>query len=172
MRNLAPQVADLLDDFCYEPIWRVSLGCQVDALPPSFEDKLDAGLRFVLSTDSPGRVPDSQHRLLQVGLRAAHDQASEAQIRDAVALLGLRAPPIVARADHWPESDLDSRYDAAHKDSVRAVTSMLPAGLSLVGSDYCLDAPTADGIARLNGRLSMGRAAARSAETCLKARRR
>ena len=42
LRNLAPEAAERLEAFRYDSIWRVSLGCQVDALPPSFDHKLDA----------------------------------------------------------------------------------------------------------------------------------
>lgn len=169
LRNLAPEAANRLEDFRYESIWRVSLGCRVDALPPSLEDKLDETYPFILSTDAPGRVPDRQHRLLQVGVRAAPDQAPELVIRDTLEYLGLSAAPIIARAYHWPEADLHSRYDAA---TMRAINPQLPAGLTLIGSDYCLEAPNAKGVARLNERISMGRLAAQAAEGYLKARRR
>jgi hypothetical protein len=144
----------------------------VDALPPSFESKGDATFPFVLSTAAPGRVPDRHHRLLQLGLRAAPDQAPADIIHEAVAGLGLGAEPIVARADHWPEADLNSRYDAAHMETTGAVKALLPAGIALIGSDFCLSAPTVEGIARLRERISMGRKAALAAETTLKARRR
>ncbi len=172
LRNLAPEAADRLDGFCYDSIWRVSLGCHIDALPPSIADKLDSTCRFVLSIDAPGRVPDRQHRLLQVGVRAAPQKSPESVVRDTVARLGLSAAPIVARADHWPEADLRSRYDAAHGETIRSLNALLPAGLTLIGSDYCLEAPTVGGIARLNERIGMGRLAAQAAEDYLKARRR
>ncbi len=172
LRNLAPEAAERLSDFRYESIWRVSLGCQADGLPASFDHKLDETLRFLLSTDAPGRVPDRQHRLLQAGIRAAPDQTPESVIRDTVEYLGLCAAPIVARADHWSEADLDSTCDAAHANSMRQINAPLPAGLSLIGSDYCLDSPTICDIARLNERLDMGRNAAQSAEAYLQARRR
>ena len=127
---------------------------------------------FLLSTAAPGRVPTSQHRLLQVGIRAAPDQPPESVIHAAIRQLGLSAVPIVARADHWPEADLRSRYDAAHGDTIGAIMAQLPAGLSLIGSDYCLQAPTVKGMARLDERIAMGREAAREAEDLLKARRR
>ena len=127
---------------------------------------------FLLLPDAPGRVADRHHRLLQAGIRAAPDQAPESVIRDTLEYLGLSAAPIVARADHWPEADLSSRYDAMHGETIRAINAQLPAGLSLIGSDFCLEAPTVNGVARLNERLSLGRAAARSADAYLKARRR
>lgn len=172
LRNLAPEAAERLDDFRYDSIWRVSLGCRVDALPPSLESKGDATHPFLLSTAAPGRVPDRHHRLLQLGLRAAPDQAPEAVIRAAVDYLGLKSVPIVARAHHWPEADLISRYDAAHAQTISAVKALLPAGIALIGSDYCLSAPTVKGIARLNERISMGRQAALAAEASLKRRHR
>ena len=171
LRHLAPEAADRLDEFRYDSIWRVSLGCHSDALPLSPADKPDSFLRFVLSTDAPGRVPDPQQRLLQAGVRAAPDQAPESVIRAAIQRLGLLAAPSVARADHWPEADLKSRYNAAHGETMRQINARLPAGVTLIGSDYCLDAPTVKGVARLHERISMGRSAARSAENYLRARR-
>ena len=171
LRNLAPEAAERLDEFRYDSIWRVSLGCQSRALPPSFAGKLDSFLHFVQSTDAPGRVPDPHHRLLQVGVRAAPDHSPASVIRATIQRLGLRAAPSVARADHWPEADLKARYDAAHGETMRQINALLPAGVTLIGSDYCLGAPTVKGVARLNERISMGRAAARSAENYLKARR-
>lgn len=172
LRNLAPDAAGRLDGFRYDSIWRVSLGCRRDVPPPSLDDRLGATMPFLLSTAAPGRVPDNHHRLLQAGIRAAFDQAPDSIIRQAVAQLGLSAVPMVARADHWPEADLSSRYDAAHGDAVRAIMAQLPAGLMLIGSDYCLQAPTVMGIAQLDERMAMGREAARTAEDFLKARRR
>lgn len=172
LRNLAPAAAERLGDFRYDSIWRVSMGCHIDALPPLFDAKLGATMPFLLSTAAPGRVPNSQHRLLQTGIRAAPDHAPESVIRSALAQLALSAAPIVARADHWPESDLSSRYDAAHGEMTGAIMAQLPAGLSLIGSDYCLQAPTDAGLARLHERIRQGRAAARAAEDFLKARRR
>lgn len=95
LRNLAPEAAERLEDFRYDSIWRVSLGCRVDTLPPSFDYKLGSTLRFLLSTDAPTRVPDRHHRLLQVGIRAAPDQTPASVIRATVARLGLSAAPMV-----------------------------------------------------------------------------
>ena len=172
LRNLAPDAAERLADFRYDSIWRVSLGCHKDALPPCSGDKLGATMPFLLSTDAPGRVPDHEHRLLQAGIRAAPDQAPESVVGAAIKRLGLSAPPVVARADHWPEADLDSRYDAAHCETIAAIMAQLPAGLALIGSDYCLEAPTVKGVARLNERISLGRQAALAAGDFLNARRR
>ena len=172
LRNLAPEAAERLDNFRYDSIWRVSLGGHIDALPASFDHKLGATMPFLLSTDAPGRVPDGQHRLLQAGIRAVPDQAPESVIRATLEHLRLGAAPSVARADHWPEADLQSRYDAAHRQTISAVNALLPAGLTLIGSDYCLEAPAVQGIARLDERISLGQAAAQATETYLKARRR
>lgn len=172
LRNLAPAAAERLADFRYDSIWRVSLGCHKDALPPLFEDILGASMPFVLSTDAPGRAPDRQHRLLQAGIRAAPDQSPDVVIRATVEHLGLSAAPVVARADYWPEADLRSRNDAARRQTICAVNALLPAGLTLIGSDYCLEAAAVNGVARLNERISLGRAAGQAAEAYLKVRRR
>ena len=171
LRNLAPAAAERLEAFRYDSIWRVSLGGHVDALSPSCNRKLDATMPYLLSTDAPGRAPDNHHRLLQAGIRAAPGQAPESLIRETVDRLSLRFPPIVARAYYWPEADLRSRYAAAHGDAIGAIMAQLPAGLSLIGSDYCLGAPTVKGVARPDERINMGREAALAAEDFLKTRR-
>ena len=47
--------------------------------------------------------------------------------------------------------------------SMAAIQGLLPAGVSLIGSDYCLEPPQRAGVARLDERLRKGREAARAA---------
>ena len=159
--NLCPDTARLLAEFRYESIARVSLGCRKTDLPAAFSSP-PADCAFLLQTDAPGRVPDSQHVLLQLGLRCDAAIGEQELIAKAVRYLGIRQP-IAAYAHRWAEADLLSSYDAEHAATIRAIRAALPAGISLIGSDYCLNAPQAQGIARLDERLDMGRDAARAA---------
>ena len=169
--NLAPEVAERLSDFRYDSILRVSLGYHKRDLPSPISGACDTLFPFVFATDQPGRVPDPDHLLIQAGLRGAADLPSEVVIRDVRTHFGWNAEPIAVRVDHWPEADPLSCYDASHCSSIRQIRAALPAGISLIGSDYCLEAPQLRGIARLDERLGAGKQAARAAVAYLKARR-
>ena len=170
--NLAPAAAERLAGFRYDSIRHVSLGYHKRDLAMAIDSDLDEIFSFIITTDQPGRVPDQDHRLIQVGLRSSDDMSTDEAIRAVTRHLGWRASPLVARVDYWSEADLQEDYGAAHSDNVRAIHELLPAGLSLIGSDYCRDAPSSDGVARLDERIQAGRRAARDAVEFLKARKR
>ena len=153
--NLAPDAAAMLAEFRYERLARVSPGARkgnLGALPEAGD------VAFALMTDAPGRVPDDNCALAQLGLRC-DDDATDAQLIDRAAKL-LDVEPIEAHVHRWAEADL-LREDN-HNETVRAIRSQLPPGVQLIGSDYCTDAPFVDGVARLDERLDMGINAARS----------
>lgn len=166
--NLAPEAAEQLAGFRYDAIRRVSLGYHKRDLPATNGVALDDRFNFIISTDQPGRVPDRDHRLVQVGLRGATDLTADEAIGAATRHLGWSAPPHVASVDQWAEADLLSEYDAGHRICVRAIRDQLPAGLSLIGSDYCSEAPSVSGIARLDERIQAGICAARDAVESLR----
>ena len=167
--NLAPNAAEQLADFRYDSIRRVSLGYRKRDLPEYLDGALNETFPFIVSTDQSGRVPNHDRLLIQVGLRSKGDLTASDAISAVTRHFGWPPSPIVARADFWPESDLLSDYGAAHCENVRAIRGQLPAGLSLIGSDYCLEAPEVRGIARLDERIQSGRRAARDALEYLKA---
>ncbi len=169
--NLAPDAAEQLAQFRYDSILRVSLGYHKRDLPACQDRVPDATFPFILSTDQPGRVPDSDHLLIHVGLRHAGDLSADDAIRAATRHFGWRASPLVARVDYWLEADLLSEYGAAHHQCVCAIRDALPDGLSLIGSDYCREATEICGVARLDERIQMGRRAAREALAYLKAKK-
>ena len=153
--NLAPDAARMLADFRYERLARVSLGVRkgnMGALPEA-ED-----VAFALMTDAAGRAPDDEHALAQLGLRC-DDNASDAMLIDRAAEL-LDVEPIAAHVHRWAEADLLRGED--HAERVHVARSQLPPGVQLIGSDYCVDAPCVDGVARLDERLDMGINAART----------
>ena len=169
--NLAPEAAEQLADFRYDSIRRVSLGYHKRDLPARLDGDLNETFPFIISTDQPGRVPDRDHLLIQVGLRSSDDMSTDEAICAVTQHFGWRASPLVARVDYWSEADLLEDYGAAHRDSVRAIRNLLPAGLRLIGSDYCREAPDVRGIARLDERIQSGRRAARDALEFLKAKK-
>ncbi|MDE2775743.1 MAG: FAD-dependent oxidoreductase [Chloroflexota bacterium] len=167
--NLAPEAAKQLAGFQYESIPRVSLGYHKRDLPATIEDALGDRFPFIISTDQCGRVPDRDHQLIQVGLRGYAGMTADDAIRAVTGHFGWRGTPIVWRVGYWTEADLLSDYGDSHRHCIRAIRDLLPPGLSLIGSDYCFEAPTIRGIARLDERIGAGRSAARAALDYLRA---
>ena len=170
--NLAPEAAQGLGDFRYDTIRRISLGYHKRDLPARIDSVDETVYPFVLATNHQGRVPDQDHMLIQVGLRCPSDLPNDEAVRRATRQFGLDGTPLVSRVEYWPEADSLSAYDDAHGDNMRAMRDLLPAGIDFVGSDYCLDAPQARGIARLDERIRSGRRAARAAIDFVKAGKR
>lgn len=167
--NLSPDAAEQLAELRYDAIRRVSLGYRKRDLPEIVAGVIDDTYRFIISTDQPGRVPDREHRLIQVGLRGEAGLTADDAIRAVIKHFGWRGTPVVRRVDAWTEADLLSDYGDRHRQNIRAIRDLLPAGLSLIGSDYCREAPTVRGIARLDERIQTGRSAARAALDYLRA---
>ena len=167
--NLAPEAAQRMQDFRYDAIRRVSLGYHKRDLPDQLDSVDETAFPFVIATDHQGRVPDQDHTLIQVGLRCPSNLSNDEAVHAVTQNFGFSGTPLVARVDYWPEADSLSAYDDAHRDNMRAIHDMLPDGISLVGSDYCLEAPQLLGIARLDERIRSGRRAAREAIDYLKA---
>lgn len=170
--NLAPDVAEWLRRYRYDSICRVSLGFHKRDLPGRRIRPYSVIYPFVFATDAPGRVPDGDHLLLQVGVRAFGDLSSEGIIRGLIAHYGCAHEPLWARVDRWNESDPLSCYDDEHAAYLARIRARLPDGLGLIGSDYCLGPPQERGVARLDERLRQGRAAARAAIAYLNRERR
>ena len=168
--NLAPEAAERLADFRYDCIRRVSLGFHKRDLPASLKRELgDETNRFIVTTDEAGRAPDRDHLLMQVGLRCSGDTSAHEAINAVTQRFGWRAAPLVARVEHWREADLLSDYDESQRENLRAIRDQLPAGVSLIGSDYCRDAPEERGVASLDERILAGKQAACDAIAFLKA---
>ncbi|MCY4145840.1 MAG: FAD-dependent oxidoreductase [Chloroflexi bacterium] len=159
--NLSPGTAELLAEFRYDSLARVSLGARQPDMPADFVPQ-SSDCAFVLATDAPGRVPDRDHVLLQVGLRSDDSEDSQQLIARASRLLDIHEP-LVARVDRWPEADLLPAAATLHADRLRAIHASLPGGISLVGSDYGRREAQNTGIVHLDERMDMGREAARSA---------
>ena len=157
--NLAPAAAELLAGFRYDSIRRVSLGYHKGDLPARIEKVKDESIAFIISTDEPPRAPDRDHRLIQVGLRSSDDLTREEAVGKVTRHFGF-GEPLVARVDYWPEADLLCDNNDAHKQKMRDLYDKLPRGLSLVGSDYCPEAPAVNGGARLEERVLAGKRAA------------
>ena len=160
LRVLAPDAAAILFDFAYDHIRRVSLGYRkrdlagLQSISPEFP--------FALSTDAPGRVPDPDHILLQIGARCSGD-ASDADVLQRLLRHFDLPAPLIAHIHRWDEADPMSCHDADHAATMAQIHGALPHGMFLIGSDYCLEAPRHAGIARIEERLHQGKSAAAAA---------
>lgn len=170
--NLAPEAADRLTAFRYDTIRRVSLGFRKRDLPASLDCDRDSTIRFIITTDEPGRVPDRDHLLMQIGLRSPGAMSADEAINAVTQHFGWRAAPLLARVDSWPEADLLPDHDGSHRENVGFIRKLLPDGVSLIGSDYCRESPEAPGITRLDERILAGKQAARAAIEFLNAAKR
>ncbi|MDE2750242.1 MAG: FAD-dependent oxidoreductase [Chloroflexota bacterium] len=169
--NLAPEAARLLTEFRYDAIRRVSLGYHQSDLPAGLDFSPDETFPFIIAVDQTERLPDRDHKLLQVAFRSAEEARPADVIGRAAQRVGGSAAPIAARVDYWPEADLLSDYADDHREKIRAIRELLPPGLSLVGSDYCCAPPERSGVAYLDERICAGRQAAQEALEFLKAGR-
>lgn len=171
LRNLMPETAGGLAEFRYDSILRLSLGFRKCDLPGQIAGDPEGGFPFVFATDMPGRTPDRDHVLLQVGMRGGADLPKETIIGRVSQMLGLTAQPLVARVDYWPEADPLAWEEQPELKNMTVIHQALPEGIGLIGSDYLPGPATDCGIARLGERMRAGRAAARDAVAFLGARR-
>ena len=161
--NLAPEVSGWLRGYQYDSLCRVSLGFRKRDLPRRRMRAHSVIYPFVFATDSPRRVPDDGHLLLQVGARALPTLPPRQIIQGIIAHYGCAGEPLFAQVASWREADPLTCYDADHAAQVATMRAQLPAGISLIGSDYCRQPPQTAGLARLDERLRQGRQAARAA---------
>ncbi len=166
--NLAPTAAERLNACRYQSNWHLALGLHKRDLPPTLPTADRLGFSSLFSTDHPGRVPDRDHQLIQITLPAAAETPEDI-IREAANRLGLAASPIVSLALAIDEAV--SIYDEDHASNMRQIRALLPAGISLVGSDYLPQPPRQPGLAQLAERMQAGRQAADEAHDFVKARK-
>ena len=160
--NLAPDASQRLLDIRRESIWHVALGLHKGDLPGELSAH---GLAYLHITDHPARLPTPEHRLIQLGWSASPDSQPDEIIRAVSDSLGMPRP-IASSAQV---------EDVVHFDSaanIRDIRAMIPAGISLVGSDYIRAPSRQPGIAQLAERINAGRDAANQAAEFLKAKRR
>jgi len=169
--SLSPEIAECLRGYQYDRIYRVSLGYHKRDLPARLEMPPDMAFPFLLATDQPGRVPDEFHQLVQVGVRAAADADPNDIVQAAVRQCGWGEKPMMQQVHYWAEADPLSCYDEGHRANMAAIQNLLPAGVSLIGSDYSQPAPQHKGVARLDDRIRQGQRAARAAIAYRKARK-
>ena len=170
--NLAPEISSRLRDYRYDTITRVSLGYHKADLPSRPPRPFSAIFPFAFATDAAGRVPDDDHLLLQVGARSNLEVSSEQLMEAVISHYANGKRPLMRRAAFWAEADPLSCYDDCHRESMAAIQGLLPAGVSLIGSDYCLEPPQRAGVAQLDERLRQGREAARAAIAYLRGKER
>ncbi len=166
--NLAPQASERLLELRHEPVWHVALGLHKRDLPSALpSSQPGAGLAFCHQTARPPRVPDGDHVLIQLGLRAGQAAQPAEVIQVAASSLGLSAPPIASYAKaSWASLSIE---DDSHAENMRLIRALLPTGISLAGSEYLAQPPKQPGLAHLAERINAGREAAMAAFETLKA---
>ncbi len=153
--NLAPEAAQRLANTRYESVWQVALGYRKVDLPRVLPD---TEFLYLWTSDVCGRVPDRQHRLVQLAMSAPAECPSSDVIDAASRRLGGMAQPVVARA--WQFDVARSIFGDEHAGAIRAIRARLPQGISLVGSEYLLSPRARPGLAQLAERIGAGRQAA------------
>ena len=149
LRTLSPEAAQLLYDYRYDPVVRVSLGYRSEDAP----SQPMPGLKFLHRYDLlPERVPEG-HVLLRAGVRLDETpMTSEQALQKVRDLLG-GGEPVVQWASYWAEADPLTRALPEHAEAMDAIDRLLPLGVVIAGSDYRAK--------RLNQQVEQGRAAAR-----------
>jgi len=166
--TFVPEISDRLREYHYDSIYRVSLGYRKADVPAELDEIFDMCFPFKFVTDHPSRVPDSDHVLMQFGVRSQPKTAPDKIIQEVIERYGLGDNPLVQRVQYWSEADPLSCYDDDHADNMKAIQSALPDGVYLVGSDYSETPPQNKGVARLNDRMTQGQLAGLSAIDYLK----
>lgn len=155
--DLAPEAAVLLDDFRYDPVARVSLGCRRADLPAALPEADGTRIKFLHAFTLPGRVPEGGV-YVRAGVRVQPGESEAEWIEIVRSLIG-RAEPVAAWARYWPEADpLTSRLPE-FAGTLRAIRAVLPARVALCGSDY--------GARRVDEQMAAGQEAARQVAAAL-----
>lgn len=169
--TFVPTISDHLRDYHYDTIFRVSLGYHKRDVPNQLDEIYDMCFPFAFMTDHASRVPDSDHVLIQVGVRAHQTTPHEQVINEVIQRYGLGDHPIVQRVHYWSEADPLSCYDDQHGNILQTIRESLPDGVYLVGSDYMETCPQHKGVVSLRERIEQGQVVATSAINYLKGRK-
>jgi len=169
--TFVPEISERLRDYHYDTIFRVALGYHKRDLPTPLGEPYDINYPYVFSTDHPSRVPDHDHLLIQTGVRARSTANPEHAIQDVIQHFGWGENPIIKQVHYWAEADPLSCFDDNFHENRIAINKLLPAGISLIGSDYSEALPQHKMVARLDDRIKQGQQAAQQAIAYLKARK-
>lgn len=149
--SLSPEAAALLDDYRYESVVRVSLGCRRADLTGFALPDPPPGFKFLEAYTLPERVP-ADHALIRAGVRLSDSiRIPDDALTAARALIP--ADPVVAWAHYWAEADPLTRHLPEHAEAMNLLDAALPPNVVVAGSDYRAK--------RLDQQVEQGRAAAR-----------
>lgn len=146
-------ITEILLDYHYDTIQRVSLVCKTSETPENLINPSDMAFVYIHRTEHESRVPEG-YSLIQFGLRIDPQrlQAPEqiiAFLREHFCL----PEPLASHVGYWAEADPISCFDAEHGERMAKIRALLPEGIALIGSDYCLEAPNYQGMASLRERI-------------------
>ena len=151
-----PPVADLLREFHYDSIVRISAGYRAEDVPDVIPALPDVGYVFTHQTSQPERVPEG-HTLIQKGIRMIPSHITPEAIT--AAIQGdtlLQADPVMIRRDYNPDADPLSCFEDEHPERVKAIRGHLPENIALIGGDYVLYPPVHRGVQNLTKRVQQG----------------
>lgn len=153
-------ITETLLNYHYDSIHRVSLVCKTDDIPDNLPNPPDMAYSFIHRTNHSARVP-KDHTLLQFGIRIEPKRvaSNEGLVKFLCERFNL-PEPLTSHVGYWAEADPISCFDDNHAVWVESIRSKLPDGITLIGSDYCLEAPTSRGINRFDERIQQGISAA------------
>ena len=134
--SFVPEISERLRQYHYDTIFRVTLGYHKRDLPTPLGEPYDVNYPFLFSTDDPNRVPDADHLLIQTGVRARSTADPEHAAQDVIHHFGWGDNPIFKQVHYWAEADPLSCFDDNYHENMIAIKKLLPAGISLIGSDY------------------------------------
>ncbi|RMG86731.1 MAG: hypothetical protein D6712_06955 [Chloroflexi bacterium] len=166
-----PEISELLMDYRYDTIARLSLGYANEHLPTELKVSAQK-YPFVYRFSGPPRAPTG-YSLLHIGVRLTPPIKLEADeiIANAIKDLNLSPAPTVWHLDYWPEADPLNVYDAQHAQDMMAISELLPGGVALIGNDYAPTSLQQNGIYRIMKRIQLAQEAARGIANYLGATR-
>jgi protoporphyrinogen oxidase len=152
-------ITEALLDYHYDTIQRVSVVCKSSELPENLVTPGDMAYVYIHRSDDESRVP-AGYSLLQFGFRIhpARLQSSEQILSFLLQQFDL-PEPIAAHVGYWAEADPISCFDDGFGERLAQIRALLPEGIALIGSDYSLEAPNYQGVARLEERIQQARLA-------------
>lgn len=153
-------LTEALLDYQYDTIQRISLGFRSADMPAKLPTPPNMAHVFKWRTEHPARTPQG-HTLMQFGLRLAPSRCSLDEMVDLLCQTFDLPQPITKVAGYWAEADPISCYDDAHRAWVEGLRQQLPDGIALIGSDYSVTPPSAQGIVDLQPRITQGQVAAK-----------
>ena len=154
-----PEISQCLLNYHYDSLLRVSMGFRTHELTIPKRLPADVSFSYLHHTNHLQRVPDG-HTMVHMAVRVKPETSDAIKlVQNFQQSLGF-PQPVTQLVAHWHEADPLSCYDADHRENLQFIQDHLPAGIALIGNDYCFENPMTSGIFQLEERFIQGRQAA------------